>query len=277
LTLALTASVSGSPIHHGAANQRDAAPSKQQPASNAQPSTSIPLQNAINRLASALEATNSRQPSTDEDRRAKEDLEAQKQMAYWAKAIFWPAIADTVLTLLGVFLIWRTLKASWAAARAAEKALAAQDRPHVMLSEFPLNPILEGPEPEKSAIKYAWNFQNYGEDLAFLKGYGFAFVWLPANDPLPDNITIPRADVHWPVPPGQGWGTKLATSTDSGLPLNEAQRASILAGTLVLYLASFVTYKDTSGEPHETRSVHVYRLADKVFVPFNDERHWKYT
>ena len=38
------------------------------------------------------------------------DLQAQLDMAFWAKAMFWATTATVIVTLIGVVLIWRTLK-----------------------------------------------------------------------------------------------------------------------------------------------------------------------
>jgi hypothetical protein len=57
--------------------------------------------------------------SAEEEDRAKRDLAAQERMAYWAKWMFWAAFSTVVLTMVGIFLIWRTLIHTRHAAEAA--------------------------------------------------------------------------------------------------------------------------------------------------------------
>jgi hypothetical protein len=47
-----------------------------------------------------------------------------------------------------------------------KKAVAAQDRPHVVVLEIRTSPIEAGPEAEKSTLTIAYKFRNYGEGLA---------------------------------------------------------------------------------------------------------------
>ena len=59
-------------------------------------------------------------PESDEERdRAKRDLEAQEDMAWWAAAMFSVTVASVLVTAMGVYLVWRTLLATRRAADAA--------------------------------------------------------------------------------------------------------------------------------------------------------------
>jgi len=125
LGLILTSSTYAQTVSHHPSHSHEAGAGHAQPTANVPPSLPITVQDYIKRIASALEAANAKKPSADEQRRADEDLNAQKEMARWAKWMFWVGVAELLLTMLGVFLVWRTLKASWAAANAAENTLNA--------------------------------------------------------------------------------------------------------------------------------------------------------
>lgn len=64
-------------------------------------------------------------PQEDQEQRRSEegrdqaDLEAQQDMAFWAQWMFWVNTGTTLLTFVGLFLIWRTLTATKSAAKAA--------------------------------------------------------------------------------------------------------------------------------------------------------------
>jgi hypothetical protein len=100
---------------------------------------------AIERILPALENLKSAirslvpKKDQDEDERKKsreiEDLNAQKDMALWAKAMFWATVAAVIITGLGLILIWRTLihtrratKYAGVMARDAKKANALHEK-----------------------------------------------------------------------------------------------------------------------------------------------------
>ncbi len=93
-----------------------------QPQSN-QPAPPPSVQDLLQRIAAALEAANVKGTPADEADRAKRDVDAQERMAKWAKWMFWTVFAQTWLTLLGIFLIWRTLLYTRTAAVAARDAV----------------------------------------------------------------------------------------------------------------------------------------------------------
>lgn len=84
------------------------------------------LQDAVNRIASAIEAKKDDADAKRKDQREQDDLEAQRDMARWAKYSGWTAIASAIaatialiVTTAGVILVWRTLIHTKRAAEAA--------------------------------------------------------------------------------------------------------------------------------------------------------------
>lgn len=63
--------------------------------------------------------------SYHEARRAYQDLNAQRDMAYWAKGMFWATFASVVVTTFGVILVYYTLKETKRLRVEAEKTTRA--------------------------------------------------------------------------------------------------------------------------------------------------------
>jgi hypothetical protein len=109
---------------------RDASPEQSQskPKADTQPSIPMAVQNDIHGIASALEAANKKQQSDEEKKQARSNLAAQEKIAAWAPWVFWAAFGEMIVTAFGIFLIWRTLKASWTAANEARRQANAAEK-----------------------------------------------------------------------------------------------------------------------------------------------------
>lgn len=70
------------------------------------------IEEGIKSVASAIEATQADPYAKADQKRGDSDLKAQQEMARWAFWMFIAAAASVFLTGVGVFLIWRTLKAT---------------------------------------------------------------------------------------------------------------------------------------------------------------------
>ena len=141
LGLALAGAANAQPIRHHTSRNTGPAQAETKPSTDAKPSELVAVQNDLQRIARALEAANSKQQASDEKYRAEQDLHDQNEMARWAKWMFWDGIGETILTIIGVFLIWRTLihtrKGAEAAAsqvRIMRDASEDQLRPYVFIS-----------------------------------------------------------------------------------------------------------------------------------------------
>jgi hypothetical protein len=131
-----------------AAHAADAQTVSQQPrgpagaaASNQRPDESAAH---LARIAGAAEAIRAQGEARDKEEREKKDLQAQEDMAFWAKWAFMAAAFQAILGLGGFIVVFGTLKASVQSAKEASKAasasmqsvLAAQhsERAYVVLS-----------------------------------------------------------------------------------------------------------------------------------------------
>lgn len=278
LGIVFSVQASGSSASENGNHHADTGQSRGNIATQPTPAILSISQKQLERITRAIEAWNSHPYAAAEEQSAVGNLRAQQDIAKWAWIMLFIAGGESAITLAGVILVGFTLAAARRSAKAAEAALASADRPHIVISELPVDPIQNGPEVEKNTPKFAWTFQNYGEDLGFLKKFGFRVVQQlrDAQLPRPEDAEIQLRNLHWPLTPGQGWGVQLGTTT-AKLSLDEGARADIVSGIAVLYLLAAISYQDTSGKSHETRCAYIYRVSDNTFVPFDDERHWNYT
>ncbi len=84
-------------------------PAQQSPQKHRAPSPSS-IENAIQRVAGALEAKNGYDQSSQGQQDTHEAAKAAKEAAKWAGWMVVAAIAETLVTLAGVVLVWRTLR-----------------------------------------------------------------------------------------------------------------------------------------------------------------------
>lgn len=132
LLIALAGLVLGLPQAQsvGAGGSAATAQVQAKPRADARPSLPVAIQNDIQRIARALETANRKQPSPIEEERAKRDLQAQEDMAHWAKwtvGLFITATLEMLITAAGVFLVWRTLLSAREGVKEAKRAADAAE------------------------------------------------------------------------------------------------------------------------------------------------------
>jgi hypothetical protein len=110
-------------VGNDAGSKPSATQSASQPRPDAPPTIPISVQNDIKSIARALETANDKQPSQDEEDRAKRDLTAQEDMAFWASLMFGATVLGIFLSGAGVWLIYGTLIQTRNAATAARDAV----------------------------------------------------------------------------------------------------------------------------------------------------------
>ena len=128
ILILIAATAYAQPTGRNGSAQPCAQPRQAQPITNPNPSLPPAVQDDLNRIAGALEASNAHPEATAEQQRAQDDLKAQQDMAKWAKFMFWAATAETLVTLVGVILVWLTLNATWAAKGEAKRAADAAEK-----------------------------------------------------------------------------------------------------------------------------------------------------
>jgi hypothetical protein len=264
------------------------------PQADEPPSISAATENDIRRIASALETANQKQPTAEEQDQARRNLAAQEKIADWAPAVFWVALVELLVTAAGVFLIWRTLEASWTSAReakrtadeakrqadAAEGAFTKLERPHLFVesprleanTEVRLNPKIPtvwiGGPPMFQA---EYDIFNYGRSPAIIKercATIFICKELPPNpiehpyDVYTDLVAI-KADGSrkgWRV----FWRGDLTDEVINGLYLT---RSGPTDQGLRAYLFVRLRYVSVSGTTDEIGAIWEYLIDIEKFDP----------
>lgn len=117
--IALATAVSAQPVGDNTGGQPRADQADQQPKADASPLRLDAIERELARIARSAEAQNNEADAKKKEEREESDLKAQWQMARWAENAFYVAVGALVLTIVGVFLIWRTLVHTHTAAVAA--------------------------------------------------------------------------------------------------------------------------------------------------------------
>ena len=98
-----------------------------------QPSDLAAIKDQIQSIVAALQAANNKTESPEEKDRANRDLAAQEQIAAWAPAVFWVALAELIVTSAGVVIVWMTLQAAWEDISESRRIGQAQVRAYVSI------------------------------------------------------------------------------------------------------------------------------------------------
>lgn len=226
---------------------RQSAPDK----GNASASQNVQIAADLGRIASALEAQN----ADDAAEREQRDLNAQEEMAIWAKRMFWAAVATVVVSGIGVVLIFITFqqtrraadsadrmaeeaaKATQAALRSAtvaEKALVGVERPFLVI------------EPGRAApgAQY-YSFVNHGRTPCVILMSDVRFLSITpvdAPEPLTANMWQAALAPGWNVVGANG-GASGVESVRRGKPIVPgAERAERMM------LHGYVVYRSLSGD-----------------------------
>ena len=220
------------------------------------PLTPLPtIDTSLQRIASAMEAGQASTASKQADQQARRDLQAQESMAWWAQLMFWAAASGTILSGIGVFLIWRTLRHTRTAARhsaemvtqaakateaalrsaaVAEQALVGVERPFVVITPIRSNNLYA-----------AYTFSNHGRTPAVIMHSDvqyLAMTPLAAPEPIRANVLQAALTPGWNVvpPSGEAAGEEIVRP---GKPIVEgAERANMWL------LHGYVMYRSLTGE-----------------------------
>lgn len=209
-----------------------------------------------------------------EAERAEEDLQAQQNMAEWAKWLTLLTAAQLAVGVGGVYLVLRGLdlnaEATSAATRqavASEKTYIADNRPYFIVSDLQIGSLES--ELFDRDVPYVFRFRNYGKAPALVTGvavWGVTVASLDRVIPMPTVPSVGHPD--WPVPPGDWWGN-LQLTFDHTLPIPPEIRDGIVAGEQWLHLFGILTYIAIGDHQNvfEYRFVHRYYHDQARFVP----------
>tara|TARA_R110002167_G_scaffold15735_1_gene62532 strand:- start:99 stop:1067 length:969 start_codon:yes stop_codon:yes gene_type:complete len=242
--------------HERQGARRQPSTAEGQDGSNGQPSApSSTSEKSLQRIAGAMEAEVARGASEQEDDQASRDLQAQESMAWWAQLMFWAAAAGTLLSGLGVFLIWRTLlytrtaaghsekmvieaaKATEAAlrsAKVAEQALVGVERPFLVFQ----------PGKRLGNAQY-YSFVNHGRTPCVILQSDVRFLpitLLDAPEPLTANVWQAALTPDWNIvgANGEATGEEFVRLGKPIVPNAEA------AGMMMLH--GYAMYRSLTGD-----------------------------
>lgn len=88
----------------------------------------LSIDHSLKRIAASLEAQATGGKAADDKQREKEDLEAQKSMAFWAMLMFFAAAFGTFASGIAAWLVYKTLRETRAATLVSTRSADATER-----------------------------------------------------------------------------------------------------------------------------------------------------
>jgi hypothetical protein len=225
------------------------------------------VQTDVDRIARALEAANTRRPSPTEAQQAAENLRAQIRIADWARWMFFVALIEAAVTALGVFLVWKTLQASWRTAKATERMVSDLERPYLFaFSGGQLGTNLAGAEP-----LLPYTVANHGRSPAIVESLLIGMGPTVSGAPKPEQLVEQDADHSWVIPTG----SPLTANASYFGPYEPAAMGNVVP-TLgepddQLFFHLIVRYRGPFTRGHETSSCWVYHELTNTFEKWGGE------
>lgn len=135
--------------------------------------------------------------SAREQQRAEEDLDAQQQMAEWAKWMLIATVVMAAVTLFGVVFVWQTLVATQDMARDARKIGEAQSRAYVDVASLTL--ILSKGDPQRHEIHVV--VRNTGLTPCLKYGLRAKLAFFENSGSAPFNVQATGMHVYASIAP----------------------------------------------------------------------------
>ena len=155
-------------------------------------------------------------------------------MAKWANWMFWIGLAEVLATGLGIFLIYRTLKATWAAVNVAKDTAQRQLRAYVGITSG-------GAGIEQGKFKATLTLSNRGQTPAFnVHGAGIARFGAAYDAAWEDEFKSFGISTY--LPPS---GEIQLVVTEKIDVLNEA--AASIDGGGTIFISGRMDYRDAFG------------------------------
>jgi hypothetical protein len=174
--------------------------------------------------------------------------------------MFWAATVETIVTLVGVTLVWFTLKATW---DAKDEAKRAADAAHATIEQAERHARQElrayvSAEPN---FLVAFDEEHFASARAEIKNLGqtpaHGVSTITAIDvlpyPLPEAFAFPAIQGNRSAPATLFPGKDLVSSGTSGRFFTSEEIKSIRDGSARVYVFGSTAYRDIFGQPHETQ------------------------
>ncbi|MBA4337554.1 MAG: hypothetical protein C0421_01765 [Hyphomonas sp.] len=203
-----------------------------------------------------------------EQERGRADLHAQQDMSTWALSLLWASGIGIVISGLGIYLLWQTLKdtqtalsqtaaatdAAKVANAIAEKMGQRQTRAYVFAVDFLIDAIEAG-----KPVTITFLVKNFGQSPASKVWHKYALSISDVNMKIRKfTDKAVESDAVFSLPPGHQFETQFKTEH----PLKPIEMEGLLSGELRLVLRGFVTYKDIFGK--RRYSTFMYILNTKM-------------
>ena len=200
------------------------------------------------------------------------DLVAQERMADAAdrmssltEAQVWIAALGSGLVAASLYFSAQATRAGYRAARAAENALAAQERPQMMVDKISLGDIQNGTNPlDPNEISVTLTHRNHGKGVGWITEHGFSVAVLTEAE-LPREFIYPVQKMKWPIHQDAWWGYE--PQHGKKIRISAEQRAAIASRNLFAVLQGTLIYEALSGSEFALRYAYIYRSSDATMVP----------
>ena len=264
LGLILTAA-QAAPVKNAVRPNGNASQAQGQPVSASPPVSLTAIERNTDRVAKALEAQNTRESSAEENKRARENLEAQQKMANAASATVVVASVEATITLVGVLLVGWTLYHTRRAANEAKRAADAANKTVAQSEIFSKQDLRAYLGVEKMRVKSEVGqkirlrvpIKNWGKTPArrILRFVNFNVIGIPDDETERNDLFKKTISSYVPhkavgsVDPGSGFNMFVETV----VPLSQERRDLLVAGTIGILAWGEVWYQDVFEEWHVTR------------------------
>lgn len=157
----------------------------------------------LERIRAAIEANKPEKASNEEQDRARRDLQAQEQMAFWARWSTYASFIQTALGTLGFVLLILTLWANIKATRAAVRSNELIQEGRRPWADFHLMGKKEFEWKPKQLIELDVSLENAGESI-INEGHFVSDLFVGGSDKFPGvrDVIISRFLQDWRSLPG---------------------------------------------------------------------------
>jgi hypothetical protein len=176
--------------------------------------------------------------ATNEDSRAEDDLIAQTEMARWALYMLIATLVVAVITGVGVYYVWQTLKVT-------RDIGEAQVRAYISIKASPLFKDLAPDAP----MNFELEVSNLGSSPAFDLSYGTLLVVGSAD--IPKQIFSTPIDQDSPHRQNTTISANQSIKSIGELILSADQVKEVHQGGSIIYCGARASYSDVFGWCHE--------------------------
>lgn len=284
LGLGLSSPSLSQPIDQGENRQERAADARRSAARELQPaSPPLSIEDSLSRIASEIEAANRGPEAERAEQRAEEDLDAQRDMARWAFAMFVATSVTVVIGFVGLALIWQTLVYTRKAAehtgdmlseaRAASKTAADQLAHAQLTAERQLRAYMTINSAEPSDLVVG----KHAVVTVIARNTGQTPAKSIQHNIYIDVVSTPPEDWRPPATKAAGAPSKTTKGQNSEYrmpirtrrPISQQEHDGLLAGRLHIVVGGSLTYSDVFERTHETRFRFRARIEDGLCVMSN--------